>query len=172
MRNYDFDAMVSRLKAAKSKKNITNEELSQISKVPPGTVNRILARKASEANLSTICRLSDALDLNLHYIIYGVEENANGPLTISETTLIKKFRLLDERGKRTVEGVLDMEYQQLVNSKELQDATTINDEEYSKELTPLHKQDFTSTEFVRSVVDEQEALDEKHGKGGNAVKSG
>ena len=121
MRNYDFDTMISRLKIAKKDANITNEELSQISGVPLGTVNRVLAKQAKEAQISTICRLSDALKANLHYIIYGVEENTGGnPLNIAETTLIKKFRVLDERGKETVEGVLDMEYQRLAKSVTLQ----------------------------------------------------
>jgi len=45
------------------------------------------------------------------------------------------------------------------------------DTEFADDM-PLHKQDFTNTDYVRGLVDKQEALDKKNGKGGDSAKSG
>ena len=55
---------------------------------------------------------------------------------------------------------------------ELYKQSLIAEMEAGEDATPLYNKDFTDTAYVRSVIDRQEAEDEKHGKGGNSAKSG
>ena len=44
--------------------------------------------------------------------------------------------------------------------------------EFADDTPPAYKMDFTSTEYVQSVIDRQKTEDDKNGKGGNSAKSG
>ena len=53
------------LKALKLKKNLTNQELSDLSGVPVGTINRIMANQTDNPSFQTICDIVIALDGSL-----------------------------------------------------------------------------------------------------------
>ena len=53
------------LKALKLKKNLTNQELSDLSGVPVGTINRILANQTDNPSFQTVCDIVIALDGSL-----------------------------------------------------------------------------------------------------------
>ena len=53
------------LKALKLKKNLTNQELSDLSGVPVGTINRIMANQTDNPSFLTVCDFGIALDGSL-----------------------------------------------------------------------------------------------------------
>ncbi len=53
------------LKALKLKKNLTNQELSDLSGVPVGTINRIMANQTDNPSFQTVCDIVIALDGSL-----------------------------------------------------------------------------------------------------------
>lgn len=53
------------LKALKLKKNLTNQELSDLSGVPVGTINRIMANQTNNPSFQTVCDIVIALDGSL-----------------------------------------------------------------------------------------------------------
>ena len=53
------------LKAVKLKKNLTNQELSDLSGVPVGTINRIMANQTDNPSFQTVCDIVIALDGSL-----------------------------------------------------------------------------------------------------------
>ena len=53
------------LKALKLKKNLTNQELSDLSGVPVGTINRIMANQTDNPSFQTVSDIVIALDASL-----------------------------------------------------------------------------------------------------------
>lgn len=53
------------LKALKLKKNLTNQELSDLLGVPVGTINRIMANQTDNPSFQTVCDIVIALDGSL-----------------------------------------------------------------------------------------------------------
>ena len=53
------------LRKLKEKKNVTNQELSDLSGVPIGTINRIMARQTDNPSFQTVCDIVIALDGSL-----------------------------------------------------------------------------------------------------------
>ena len=73
------------LRKLKDKKNITNQELSDLSGVPIGTINRIMAGQTDNPNFQTICDIVIALDGSLDNLV-GIKstvENENPNITLS-----------------------------------------------------------------------------------------
>lgn len=69
--NYDFNAMIERIKSLKKEKGITNAELSNLSNVPYGTLNKILGSETKEPSINSIIKISNALGVSTDYIVYG-----------------------------------------------------------------------------------------------------
>ena len=54
-----------KLKALKDKKKITNQQLSDLSGVPLGTINRIMAGQTENPNFQTVCDLVKSMEGSL-----------------------------------------------------------------------------------------------------------
>lgn len=81
------------LRKLKDKKNITNQELSDLSGVPIGTINRIMAGQTDNPNFQTICDIVIALDGSLDNLV-GIKstvenENPNITLSMESATMYK-----------------------------------------------------------------------------------
>ena len=66
-----------RIKQLKSQKKITNEQLSDMTGIPLGTLSKILAGISDSPKLSNMVAICEALDCSLDYIVYGRAENIN-----------------------------------------------------------------------------------------------
>ena len=111
---YDFDSMINRIKTIKKKRNITNAKLSEMSGVPYGTLNKILGSETKEPSVNAIIKISKALNVSTDYIINGNEESnhiSQSHLLPIEKNMIKKYRTLDEHGKKMVDFTLNEEYE-------------------------------------------------------------
>lgn len=101
---------ISRIKQIKSERRITNEELSDMTGIPLGTLSKILAGISDSPKLSNIVAICAALGCTLDYIVSGTPENNNNyTLTDGEIRLVENFRMLDTHGKEMVTLVLDKE---------------------------------------------------------------
>ena len=101
---------ISRIKQIKSERRITNEELSDMTGIPLGTLSKILAGISDSPKLSNIVAICAALGCTLDYIVSGTPENNNNyTLTDGEIKLVENFRSLDTHGKEMVTLVLDKE---------------------------------------------------------------
>ena len=101
---------IKRIKAIKSERKITNDELAEKTGIPGGTLAKILAGISESPKLSNFVAICKALNCSLDYIMYGIEENSNNyTLDEDEIQMVERFRALDERGKETVRSVFDKE---------------------------------------------------------------
>lgn len=77
--NYNFNEMVERIKALKKEKGLTNAELSNLSSVPYGTLNKILGSETKEPSINSIIKIAHALGTTTDYIVYGKNEKKDLP---------------------------------------------------------------------------------------------
>ena len=68
---------IERIKKIKSERKITNEQLSELTGIPLGTLSKILAGISDSPKLVNIVAIADALGCTLDYIVSGVNENTN-----------------------------------------------------------------------------------------------
>ena len=66
------------LKLLKNKKNLTNQELADLSGVPVGTINRIMAGQTDNPNFQTVCDIVIALDGSLDELA-GIPPRSGNP---------------------------------------------------------------------------------------------
>ena len=101
---------ITRIKQIKSERRITNDELSEMTGIPLGTLSKILAGISDSPKLSNMVAICSALGCTLDYIVTGTPENNNNyTLSDGEIKLIENFRLLDTHGREMVTLVLDKE---------------------------------------------------------------
>jgi repressor LexA len=105
---------LGRIKAEKSKKKITNEQLSELTGIPLSTLSKILAGFSESPKFSNIVAICEVLGCSLDYIVSGIPENTNNyTLEPDEMKFIEEYRRLDQHGRETVRAVLDKEIERL-----------------------------------------------------------
>ena len=136
-----------RIREKRESLGITQEELavklgyknkSTIAKIENGT-NDIVQSKVVE--------FANALNTSTSYLMGWKEESqAQTQLQInqSEQTLLNKYRSLDDKGKHTVDTILEMEYNRC--SAECAEVVTIKPEENKPHLLPVAAHNDTITE--------------------------
>ena len=103
-----------RIKQLKSQRKITNDQLSNMTGIPLGTLSKILAGISDSPKLSNMIAICDALDCSLDYIVHGTVENTNNyTLDPIEITLIEQYRSLDLYGKELSEMVIRKEHERV-----------------------------------------------------------
>ena len=101
---------IERIKKIKSERKITNEQLSELTGIPLGTLSKILAGISDSPKLSNMVLIARALGCTLDYIVSGTPENNNNyTLTDKEIEFIEVYRQLDFYGKDIVEVVAQKE---------------------------------------------------------------
>lgn len=73
--DYNFDDMIERIKEKKKEAGLTNKQLSELSEVPYGTLNKILGSETREPSINAIIKISVALGVSTEYIISGTDKN-------------------------------------------------------------------------------------------------
>lgn len=102
-----MESYIDRIKQLKSKQKMTNEQLSERSGIPLGTLSKVLAGMSDSPKLSTLVAICNALDCSVEYIVSGIPENTNNyTLSPEEISFVETYRALDEWGKRTMQAVL------------------------------------------------------------------
>ncbi len=105
---------IHRIKALKSEKKITNEQLAAMTGIPLSTLSKLLAGFSDSPKLANIVAICDALDCSIGYIVSGIPENTNNyTLEPDEMRFIEDYRGLDRHGREIVRVVLDKECERL-----------------------------------------------------------
>jgi len=99
-----------RLRELRKEKNVTQNEIAEYLMVSREAYSQYETGRR-QMNYETLCLLADYYNVSIDYLLGRYETN---PMLVNkgETHLIKLYRLLDERGKATVESTLDFEYKQ------------------------------------------------------------
>lgn len=109
-----MESYLDRIKQLKNEKKITNDQLSERSGIPLGTLSKILAGMSDSPKLSNIVALCSALDCSVEYVVSGTPENTNNyTLNSEEIRLIENYRSLDRFGRELTELVIDKEMQRV-----------------------------------------------------------
>ncbi len=105
-----MESYLDRIKQLKNEKKMTNDQLSELSGIPLGTLSKILAGMSDSPKLSSIIAICSALDCSVEYIVSGTPENTNNyTLAGEEIRLIESYRQLDAYGRELVTLVLSKE---------------------------------------------------------------
>ena len=101
---------IDRIKQLKSEKKITNDQLSEMTGIPLGTLSKILAGISDSPKLSNIVAICAALECSVDYILTGIPENTNNyTLTDREMTMIENYRKLDSHSRELVSMIIAKE---------------------------------------------------------------
>ena len=71
-------AIHNQLKQLKEKRKLTNQQLSDLSGVPIGTVNRILSGQTDNPSFQAVCDMVMAMDGSLDELV-GIKEETDAP---------------------------------------------------------------------------------------------
>lgn len=127
----------------KKKKGFTTDDLSRISGVPLGTLNKILSGITTDPKLETVKAIAKALNCTLDDFDDEApsESKKDDIFTPTEKDHIKKYCKLDAHGKKIVDLVTAEELKNLEESKEILDLpNNIKDINAHKEAKEREKQ--------------------------------
>lgn len=99
-----------RLRELREEKRITQNEIAKYLTISRSAYAHYESGDR-QMNYETLCLLADYYAVSIDYLIGRCETN---PIIVTkkETQLIELYRLLDERGKATIELNLNFEYEQ------------------------------------------------------------
>ena len=98
-----------RIKEARQAKNLKQDEFAEMIGAKSGAVVSSWENGKAKPDCLTIQKVCEVLEISPNHLL-GYNDNAD-TLTHSELTMIKKYRFIDEFGKRAVDLVLDIEYE-------------------------------------------------------------
>ncbi len=101
------------IKRIKKEKGLTNEQLSEISGISLGTLNKLLSGATADPKLSTLSSLSQAFSCSFDELLgkSAPDVSASG----SET--IRRYYALDASGKETADYIINKEYNRIISEK-------------------------------------------------------
>lgn len=106
---------LDRIKALKKEKGLTNETLSEKSKIPLGTINKLLSGATVDPKLSTLLPLADTLGCTIDTLLGMERPDAPAGLPVS---LAKQYDELDRSGRETVDYIIRKEYERVCKTRE------------------------------------------------------
>ena len=110
-----------RIKEARKNKGITQEQLGELIGVAKTTITGY--EKNREPSAAKVGEIADALDVDVNFLFQDegkkLHENRATPLEMEH--LIKKYRDLDDHGKKMVDFTLKEEYERSVAEKKKSD---------------------------------------------------
>lgn len=108
---------IDRIKKIKSQKKITNEQLSEMTGIPLGTLSKIMAEISDSPKFTNILSICEALGCSVNYIVTGEPDNDNNyTLEAGEIRFIENYRQLDNHGRELVALVLNKETERITNA--------------------------------------------------------
>ena len=91
--------------------NLTMDELAKLIGVSTPTVQRYESGEIKNVRRDKIKSLADALQCSPAYLMgWSDKPNLLNSLTKQEQSLLHKYQSIDEKGKHTVDTILEMEY--------------------------------------------------------------
>ena len=99
----------SRLKLRREELGLTQTELAKLIGVSKGSIGNYES-EISSPNENILIKLFSALDCDANYLYHDDINKSNDSISNTELQHIKKYRALDEHGKKIVDFVLNEEY--------------------------------------------------------------
>lgn len=96
---YSHYDMLKRIKDEKKKQKLTNKELSEVTGIPLGTVNKILSGDSKDPQVSAIIKIAQALNVSADYVIFGKEAEKQ-----CDDVGIQLYYQLDDEDKAEIRG--------------------------------------------------------------------
>lgn len=97
--------MLGRIKEEKKRRGITNIQLSELTDIPIGTLNKILSGDSKDPQVSSIIRIAKSLNVSADYLIFGEDRG-------SQNKILRLYNSLNEIGKqKATEYILDLSEQ-------------------------------------------------------------
>ncbi len=114
-----METYLDRIKLLKNQQKMTNEQLSERSGIPLGTLSKILAGMSDSPKFSNMIAICGALGCSVEYIASGLPENTNNyTLNAAEIDMVEHYRSLDQWGRALVDTVMEKELQRVRASAE------------------------------------------------------
>ena len=117
-----MESFAKKVKDLKAKRGYTAGELSELSGVPLGTLNKLLAGIIEEPKISTASAIASALGTSLAAML---DEETLAPTAEDERKLLTDYRLSDNYGKALIRAVAEMESGRTVDSTEREEERLI-----------------------------------------------
>ena len=111
-----MSTMGERIKESREKKGIYQAQLAEMIGVKSAGVISNWEKNINKPDADKIIRLCYALDVLPSYLLDYYGENID-TFTALEKEHIKKYRLLDGRGKESVDAILDLEYKHTIETQ-------------------------------------------------------
>ena len=114
-------SMGSRIKEARIQKGFTQEYLAKKIGVTKSAIANY-ENEISTPKIELLYKLFDVLQCDANYLYQDemnslTDEDESMALSLKEKTHIKKYRTLDEHGKKLVDNVLDLEYERVESTR-------------------------------------------------------
>lgn len=112
----------------KKEKGLTNDQLSELSGVPKGTLSKITAGITKNPNLDTVKAIANALGCSLEDFNDYEEQKENSPSALAEDEqhLLNNYKMLTYKEKEFIQQVVNL-YIKLQQEKSL--SSTANTEQ-------------------------------------------
>lgn len=124
-------------------RNLTNKDISDITGISISSLDKITSGSNTNPKLETVKLICGALDCKLSDLLD--DGNDTDELTLQEQNHIKKYRALDEHGKKIVDFVLDEEYKH--SSEEQESGEVIHTKIFrAAKSTDNHLPEITTTD--------------------------
>lgn len=98
---------LGKINQLKKELKLTNAQLSELSGVPLGTLDKITSGTTTDPKLETVKAIAKALNCTLDDL--GDMQSNNDKITTQEIHHIKKYRQLDDISKEIVDFIIDKE---------------------------------------------------------------
>ena len=98
---------LEKISQLRKENGFTIEQVADEAGIPVSTIKKISAGITSNPSFETVLAISKALGCSLEEFM---DAPIIKPVSIAEQKHLDKYRLLDDRGKSVVDGVLDIEY--------------------------------------------------------------
>lgn len=113
-----METYLDRIKKLKNEQRLTNDQLSERTGIPLGTLSKMLAGMSDSPKLSSVIAICGALGCSVEYVVNGTPDNTNNyTLSGDEIRMVENYRRLDHFGRSMIDTVLQKEIERL-NAKE------------------------------------------------------
>lgn len=140
----------TRIKECRESLGITQEELANLLNVSKGAIGNYEA-DISYPKIENMTKLFSILKTDANYLFQDDARLSKETFSIDEIMHIKKYRTLDEYGKRTVSSILDIEHERCAANKEEKKHILFSAARSENGQSPMGTVELTEEEYQRLI---------------------
>ncbi len=105
------ELLIERLRAARLNKSMKQQEVADILGIKPNTLSN-WEKGRTEPDIDTFVKLCDIYEIDCASLLEDVYafKRVRSDISLEEYEFLKKYRVLDEHGKKNVNNILDNEH--------------------------------------------------------------